>query len=142
MDRVFAGSIPVKLPNSKSISVRQYTNWLSEQTVNLSPFGAIGGSSPSWRTRLFNYGGKQVKLVNAQLEKTQQVIEGAKRQYLPYTLSGDCPVCGKRVARDFANNYLSYPSFGERSEISMYCYECDTESTVAAVPRITLELVE
>jgi hypothetical protein len=46
------------------------------------------------------------------IERTEPV-EGAKRQYIPFKLTTECPACGAQVVYPFdERNYLSYPALG------------------------------
>ncbi len=51
-----------------------------------------------------------------------------KRFYIPGTkLTGECPKCGAKVAIDFGNEYLSYPSANEDFVYTTYCHKCEHE---------------
>ena len=39
----------------------------------------------------------------------------------------DCPNCECKIRRDFSEDYLSYPTPGEKLDLYFYCRECDGE---------------
>jgi hypothetical protein len=46
-----------------------------------------------------------------------------KRCYLPITIYDNCPKCGKEIAKDLSEDYLSYPEIGRPLKVGMYHYE-------------------
>lgn len=60
-----------------------------------------------------------------------------KRMYLPGTkIAGECPACDEPFEKDFADEYLSYPTMNAVNDVSFYCAKCDHNWTV----RLGLEL--
>jgi len=61
-----------------------------------------------------------------------------KRFYVPYTVSDDCPKCGKERSTDLDREYLQYPSLKKPNYVSMWCESCRHGWT--AWVRLTLDL--
>ena len=57
--------------------------------------------------------------------RTDDEMEGEKRQYLPYVLEWECPECGEQRETDLSEGYLSYAVWGEFLEIPLFCLDCD-----------------
>lgn len=69
-------------------------------------------------------------------------IEGEKRQYVPVVVNWVCPQCKQPRKMDLTKRYLMYPVFGEPFEQTLYCDECDCESTVTLQLNLQLVIVE
>lgn len=69
-------------------------------------------------------------------------IEGEKRQYLPYVLECNCPKCNLLVSYNFRQKYLSYPKWGEKHNIWMWCENCEHEWSVQVIPDIVINVLD
>jgi len=68
-------------------------------------------------------------------------VKGAKRQRIPYHIHWTCPECGERRTQDLAGQrYLSYPTWGEEMEHTLYCGPCMEETHVVITPDISIEV--
>ena len=61
-----------------------------------------------------------------------------KRFYVPYTVSDDCPKCGKECSTDLDREYLHYPSLTKPNYVGLVCEACQKDWTVWV--RLTLDL--
>jgi len=78
------------------------------------------------------------------LHKTNpyKIIEGNKRQNLPFLIRWKCAQCGVAGEKDFSSfYYISYCNFGAKEEITLYCDECEYEEKITILPTINLELI-
>jgi hypothetical protein len=74
---------------------------------------------------------------------TLDAIEGAKRQYAPYEIIWECPICGEDNKIDYTGNrYLCNPVWGEDYEDSLDCSNCDYHGTVILRPYIKIEIID
>lgn len=70
---------------------------------------------------------------------------GQKRQRFLYKLDWTCPECGAENTHKFdKHRYLSYPEWGEPTEVYLSCDKCETEEvkTVEVVPDLQLRLAD
>jgi len=76
------------------------------------------------------------------LHKTNNVIEGDKRQHLPFLIRWKCAQCGEQGEKDFSSvDYISYCNFGAKEEITLHCDLCEYEEKITVLPTINLELI-
>lgn len=50
-----------------------------------------------------------------------------KRFYFDGIVELDCPNCKSKISCNFGENYLSYPTPGEKFDLYFYCNDCDCE---------------
>lgn len=84
-------------------------------------------------------------MIRVEIEKTDAVIEGDKRQEIPAILRWWCPVCNEVQENDYADGeHLYYPKIGEPFDTTVYCENCDEirEYTVRLRIDMTLNVVE
>jgi len=63
-----------------------------------------------------------------------------KRFYFDGKLEIDCPTCKTKMVRDFSEDYLSYPNFGEEEGLYFYCEDCEKEFEMPGVINATIEV--
>lgn len=61
----------------------------------------------------------------------------AKRFYVPFTVTSECPQCGSECEVDLEHQYLSYPVIGRASRVYFVC-ECEHEWQENIVVDVTL----
>lgn len=81
------------------------------------------------------------------LERLGEKIQGQKRQRMPFTIHWTCPVCGKKQKLNLRDNYLSYPTFGNKRVVDLYCEneECNKDlepaKKVEIIPKVDIKIV-
>lgn len=79
--------------------------------------------------------------IEVQIERTEDGIEGDKRQYAPFVTKWTCPGCGAANELDHTSDYFSYPVFGEPKVFELHCRECEKEQgSVQLVLDLTLKV--
>ena len=77
---------------------------------------------------------------NGQVFRTE-----VKRFRVPVVVEGECFGCGEKLTRELGTpggiGYLSYPIAHEPFTESLYCEECDTETPVKLLLKISVEIV-
>jgi hypothetical protein len=70
-------------------------------------------------------------------------VELAKRTYMNgLELTVPCKSCGKTLTIDLSTDYLNYPTMGQPSSLFACCNNCEGETELTVIPRMTLEVVE
>ena len=80
------------------------------------------------------YEGMQKKSI-----KLKESLE-VKRFYFDGKLEVDCPGCKSKMTRDFSDDYLSYPTFGDEQTWYFYCNECDDEFEMPGRLEATIDI--
>jgi C4-type Zn-finger protein len=65
--------------------------------------------------------------------------EGAKRQYMPFTIKWTCPNCG-RACETGEDWYLAYPKLGGVNRVNLWCSECDHDHEIWITLEVTAVL--